>query len=522
MGIPLSRRRFLEHVGHGTLFATLGMAAVEQGFVSPAFAESLDARLNFGDLEPLVDLLTETPLDQLQARVLDQIRQGTSLKTLTGAAALANARTFGGEDYVGFHTFMALSPALKMTSLMPPGEEALPVLKVLMRNTQRIQEFGGTSSEVLHPIDAPPTTECNALVMRRAMDQKNTNQAEQILAQLISHDPQQGLDSLIPAVQDHPEVHRTVLPYRAWEMSDIVGTQHAFTLLRQSLRYCVRATPSPADSESSEQARMIAKLFEEFHLEQRSPSPRTIDDSQIRQLSDTMATATPDLSATNAARALSEGWPPSAIGEALSLAASLLVLRDAGRLPQYEDKLKLAGCVHGDSAGVHASDAANAWRHLASVTTGRNQAACLLLGAWQVARDRDASPNLMQQPLPPAYQVDRVQGTSESTLIAELEEAIRSRLQAQAVAVVQRYGQLSFSPDALFATFAKYATSEDGALHAEKYFHTVWDDFHATRASLRWQHLLCLARVTASEYGTPARGQEEARELLGLRPVTRS
>ncbi len=126
MGIPLSRRRFLEHVGHGTLFATLGMAAVEQGFVSPAFAESLDARLNFGDLEPLVDLLTETPLDQLQARVLDQIRQGTSLKTLTGAAALANARTFGGEDYVGFHTFMALSPALKMTSLMPPVKKPFP------------------------------------------------------------------------------------------------------------------------------------------------------------------------------------------------------------------------------------------------------------------------------------------------------------------------------------------------------------------------------------------------------------
>ena len=43
-----------------------------------------------------------------------------------------------------------------------------------------------------------------------------------------------------------PEVHRTVLPYRAWEMQDIVGTQHALTLLRQSLRYCVKAEPQAA------------------------------------------------------------------------------------------------------------------------------------------------------------------------------------------------------------------------------------------------------------------------------------
>ena len=57
---------------------------------------------------------------------------------------------------------------------------------------------------------------------------------------------------------------------------------------------------------------------------------------------------------------------------------------------------------------------------------------------------------------------------------------------------------------------------EDGALHAEKYFYTVWDDFHATRPSARWRHLMALSRVTASEFGKSAEGQEEARQLLGL------
>ncbi|MCA9058749.1 MAG: hypothetical protein KDA85_09625, partial [Planctomycetaceae bacterium] len=76
------------------------------------------------------------------------------------------------------------------------------------------------------------------------------------------------------------------------------------------------------------------------------------------------------------------------------------------------------------------------------------------------------------------------------------------------------YGQLNLPADQIFATLLKYAVSEDGALHAEKYFQTVRDDFQSTRPAFRWQHVAALARVTASEYGRPAAGQAEARELL--------
>jgi len=63
----------------------------------------------------------------------------------------------------------------------------------------------------------------------------------------------------------------------------------------------------------------------------------------------------------------------------------------------------------------------------------------------------------------------------------------------------------------------KYAVSEDGALHAEKYFRTVTEEFAATRAEFRWRHLIGLARVTASEYGWPAPGRDEARRLLKIK-----
>jgi len=38
-------------------------------------------------------------------------------------------RTFGGEDYVGFHTMMALAPSFHMSKELPEAEQPLPVFK---------------------------------------------------------------------------------------------------------------------------------------------------------------------------------------------------------------------------------------------------------------------------------------------------------------------------------------------------------------------------------------------------------
>ena len=86
--------------------------AADLGF---AFARADEGgHITFGDLEPLVSFLQETPADKLLPKVAEKLKAGTELKTFVAAAALANARAFGGEDYVGFHTLMALAPAYKM------------------------------------------------------------------------------------------------------------------------------------------------------------------------------------------------------------------------------------------------------------------------------------------------------------------------------------------------------------------------------------------------------------------------
>jgi hypothetical protein len=58
--------------------------------------------------------------------------------------------------------------------------------------------------------------------------------------------------------------------------------------------------------------------------------------------------------------------------------------------------------------------------------------------------------------------------------------------------------------------------SQDGALHAEKYYRTATEEFKMARPAFRWRQVVSLARVTASEFGYPAPGYAEARELLGI------
>jgi hypothetical protein len=110
--------------------------------------------------------------------------------------------------------------------------------------------------------------------------------------------------------------------------------------------------------------------------------------------------------------------------------------------------------------------------------------------------------------------VNGISAKDPETLLKEMDAAIRGNLQARAAALVHVYGTLGFEPKPVFDLMLRYAISEDGALHAEKYYRTVCEEFAAARPAFRWRQLIALARVTASECGRPAAGVAEARSLL--------
>jgi hypothetical protein len=354
--------------------------------------------------------------------------------------------------------------------------------------------------------------------LREAVRRRDVGGAEAMFAAAAQRSPSDAVNSLLVAVQEQLEVHRVVLPYRAWDLLDIVGAQHAHTMLRQSVRYCLKAETVRSPTWNAPEA-LLGKLMEQHRLLERAPGTRTADDSWVDGLSQAIFRSTPDQAAEAAAAALAEGFAPDTVGEALSLAANQLVLRDPGRLPREEDTSKPVGSVHGDSVGVHGCDTANAWRNMARVANARNTFACLILGAYQVARDRTqfrAADMANNEPLPLPQHVARVSPTDPAALLRETEAAIRGNLQARASAVVHKYGQLGHPARPVFDLLLRYAVSEDGSLHAEKYYRTVSEEFAATRPAFRWRHLVALARVTASEYGRPAPGYADAVRLLKL------
>lgn len=520
MKTPRTRRDFLADIGRGMMIASLGSETASGLGLAPAVEADEPHALVFGRLEPLVLLMQETAADHLLPKLQDKLRSGTSLRDLVSAAALANARTFGGEDYIGFHTAMALSPAWHMSQELSGDAQALPVFKVLYRNTSRILDQGGRRKEVLHPV-AParlPANQNSGELLRDNVRRKDMNAAEQTFAAIAAGSPDDAFNALLYAVHDHDEVHRVVLPYRAWDMLGLIGKEHAHTMLRQSVRYCVNAESRSYKSAFSEPRDVLPKVFEQHKLDSLAAGVRKADDAWLDRFSRTLFESSPDDAAHAVGAALAEGFSIADIGEAITLAANQLLLRDIGRTPEMEIVGKPIGSVHGDSIGVHACDSANAWRNMSRVTNPRNSIASLILGAHQVAKDRveRGGDFLHWKPVPVEWHLKGVKTTDPSRLLNEADESIRGNLQARTAAIIHRYGELGHDPRGVFDLMLKYAISEDGALHAEKFYRTATEEFNSTRPAFRWRHLLALARVTASEYGRPAPGVAQARELLKL------
>src|SRR5207237_516055 len=217
-----------------------------------------------------------------------------------------------------------------------------------------------------------------------------------------------------------------------------IGKEQAHTLLRQSVRYCVKAESWTRNATWDEPRTLLPKLLETHHLLGRAKGERKAEDGWVEALAQTIFKSTPQQAADAVAAALAEGMSPSDIGEAVSLAANQLILRDQGRTPRDEVAGKPLGSVHGDSIGVHASDSACAWRNLARVSNARNTFACLILGAYQVALDRTARGGdfLNWEAVPIRWQLDQIQKTDAASLLQDADDAIRQHLQARARPIV--------------------------------------------------------------------------------------
>ena len=510
---PYRRRAFLSDITRGMIITGLGPGVASQLGINSAFAEEGSDSLDFGKLQPLVGLMQEKPGKKLQPILVDKLKRGeTDLRSLIAAASLANAETFGGQDYVGYHTEMALVPALNMSNLMTEELQPLPVLKVLYRNADRIQGVGGATKKTLRKLHG--TDAANGLsgeALRKATRAGKMKAAEDLFATMSKSSLEDAYNNLQFIVQDDMNVHRFVLGYRVWELIDIVGKEQAHTILRQSVRFCVNEEQRRLkDSRPESPIRaLVPKLLDQHKLVGRSPGTTRPDDAMVEELSRVIYNEGKIRATDAVAAAIADGIHPEDIGEAISLASNQLVLRQT------------EGRAHGASRGVHGSDAVNAWRNMIRITNDRNTIVGLLVAAYHTA-DYSAAPVVQGEPFPHTEHREKISTKDSAKLLRIAEEAIRDNDQVLAAAAIDRYGAEGQAEKPVFDLMLKYAVSEDGRLHAEKYYQTVVEEFVTTRPAFRWRQLTAMARVTASAYGYTvndepgfrAPGYEEALKLL--------
>ena len=316
-----SRRDFLNDVGRGMILTGLGASLAAELGVGAMAREGDTDLLDFGKLRPLVGLMQNTNVNKLQPILVKKLKAGqTDLKSLIAAAALANAETFGGQDYVGFHTEMALLPALQMSKELPTERQALPILKVLYRNTARIQETG--RKKTLHPIEAAKLSkeQNGPQKLRDAVRAGRIKEADAIFAATMSQkELDQAYNDMMWYVQDDTDIHQFVLAHRAYVLIDVVGKDHAHTLLRQSVRQCAHHASQRNKRKNYDPSirRDIPKLVDQYKLLGIKIGKRDPGDKWVAKMAQTIYENDRYKAAEAIAASLAEGISPEVIGEAI-------------------------------------------------------------------------------------------------------------------------------------------------------------------------------------------------------------
>ena len=496
--MTLSRRHLLASAGATALVATVGTNLLsELGIAAPGLAGGED--LDLGDLNPLADIFEELSPDALMPRLVAEWRKGTSLQKLTAAGAMANARSLGGEDYEGYHAFMGMMPSLAIAGELPKDLAPLPVLKTLKRSAVRMHRAGG---DTLRQIEA------EAGDPRAAIREQDLARAERALAAAGAGGTEAAWKALHPVIVDDIEVHLVVFAWRAKEIANIAGPDHAVTSMRQILHFADGRESRRRREGKPEPAvrRAVATQLERIGNALGSKDP---GDARVSELAEVIATSDRATGAQAMGAYLKDGFDQRGGGEALRIAATRLLLRDPGRRKAQPGKP--VGSVHGASVGVHASDSAHAWSEIATSVAGAATASTLVAGAFHTAGQggyvgKDAYGYRAR--------LDEVQELDANRLTGALREATTGGDQPLAGAIAHRMAELG-QDEQLFDALRMIAVSQDGALHAEKYQLTARSQHAMSRKAFRQEHLVAYARVVASQACMQAPEVAEARDLLG-------
>jgi hypothetical protein len=218
------------------------------------------------------------------------------------------------------------------------------------------------------------------------------------------------------------------------------------------------------------------------------------------------------------AHALADGLSLEGVGEGLSVGGSTLFLRS----------------LTGNPMDVHINTGANTRRYLLRQPELSRRTKLRALLVWHTGPEvRMAQRMLAPTRQPEPERVASLPARSQGELIDAIEALIASlpvgeRLPKanlaswrstdevkHAAALAQQYADSGYAPEPLVAALGKIACRDNFTeMHALKHHQATYEEFHTTRPSLRWRHLVAAVQAAAISHGRIQDIYEHAAEVM--------
>jgi hypothetical protein len=334
-----NRRRFLQTAGTAGAMLGLDGFSLLTGLRPVGASEvKLDPKrvvLDAG-IEPLVQLIEETPRERIIEEVAARVHKGLSYRELLTALFLAGVRNIRPRPVVGFkfHAVMVIHSAHLASLAAPDAERWLPLFWSLdlFKSSQAANEK--ESGWYLGPVDeakvpAPRKAHQAFIDAMDNWDEAAADVAAAGLARSVGANEAFELFCRYGARDFRDIGHKAIYVANGWRTLQCIGWQHAEPVLR-SLAYALLKhegdNPAKRDAEADLPGRrnrtLVAKLRPEWQ-EGKNGTEASAD------LLATLREGTPDAAADCVVKLLNGGASVQSVWDGLYAAATELVLRQA-------------------------------------------------------------------------------------------------------------------------------------------------------------------------------------------------
>jgi hypothetical protein len=476
-------------------------------------------------IEPLVQFVEETTPEHIVARTHDRLTAGTSTRDMLLASALAVVRSSDlppGHHGGPLHPLAGLHAVRSIAARLPGEYAQMPVIQNVAVANKHIHSpaMGPYILADAQPVSEHDDVEATLESFRFAASRGVYNACDHYFLYLLERlSPMQVLEHLLQVAipKNQLDDHYFLFPVFTWRGLEYLGWEYARYIGRAPVRYVTRPT-MPASLED------VDGLIAKFGLLERDPRFATGEDetAAVTALADEIGrcsrfSAIPEM----LARGLADGLSLEGTGEALSVGGSTLFLRSQT----------------GNPMDVHINTGANTRRYLLRQPELSLRTRLRALLVWNTGPEvlmaqRMLAPDVQPEP----ERVAALPWQTQDDLLGEIEALISSlpvgeRLPKaglatwrstdevkQAAALAQQYSDCGYAPEALITLLGKIACRDNFTeMHALKHHQATFEEFHATRPSLRWRHLVAAVQGAAISHGRIQDVYEHAAEVMEFR-----